>query len=283
MTNIPPVDEHPIEQTISEPLQQLLKSKANSLRDRQANGRSSDHPEQAARFRPLRRPPVALLTILDDGSDTDGETVRIRTTKFTLGRAGCDVNIPFDPDLSGVHATLECVHRRGEYRWYLCDQDSTNGTFLRAYKARPRHGAELMIGSRRYDFRTSTSVNNPVKADPEQTITFVKPSPTKPGLHRRDWLKSPAPIVPEPSCRSPKTSIRSGRPPAVTHGFRTIRWFPPCMRFSQENCTIAGCWKIRKVPTGFGFESTALPWLIRLNSSWASSVLYSRCDKHVES
>jgi pSer/pThr/pTyr-binding forkhead associated (FHA) protein len=34
-----------------------------------------------------------------------------------------------------------------------------------------------MIGSRRYDFRTSTSAHNPVKADPEQTITYIKSSP----------------------------------------------------------------------------------------------------------
>ena len=178
MNNTAHVDDNPIQQTVSEPLQQLLlQRRANNVRDTQVTDQLPERENQPTRFRPVRRPPMALLTILDDGSDTDGELVRLRTTKFTLGRAGCDVNIPFDPDLSGVHATLECVHQRGEYRWFLIDQASTNGTFLRAYKARPKHGAELIIGSRRYDFQTSTSANNPVKADPEQTITYVKPSP----------------------------------------------------------------------------------------------------------
>ncbi|APZ95551.1 FHA domain-containing protein [Fuerstiella marisgermanici] len=169
-------DENPIQQTVSEPLQQLLKLQANNGADVQGIDNLSRPADQPMRFRPSRRPPTALLTILDDGSDTEGQLTRIRTTKFTLGRVGCDVNIPFDPDLSSVHATLECVHKRGEYRWFLVDQASTNGTFLRAYKARPKHGAELMIGSRRYEFRTSTSAHNPVKADPEQTITYIKSS-----------------------------------------------------------------------------------------------------------
>jgi hypothetical protein len=118
MNSIPHVDEHPIEQTISEPLQQLLKRQARKAHERQVTDDFPERQDQVTCFRPLRRPPVALLTILDDGSDTEGELIRIRTTKFSLGRADCDVSIPFDPDLSGVHATLECVHQRGEYRWF---------------------------------------------------------------------------------------------------------------------------------------------------------------------
>src|SRR5690242_19786653 len=37
-------------------------------------------------YRPTFRPPVALLTLCDDG-ERDGEVIRIRTDRFVIGRA----------------------------------------------------------------------------------------------------------------------------------------------------------------------------------------------------
>src|SRR5689334_22452316 len=39
----------------------------------------------ASPFRPTARPPVPLLTVFDDGK-ADGEVIRIREAKFTIGR-----------------------------------------------------------------------------------------------------------------------------------------------------------------------------------------------------
>src|SRR5690349_275000 len=56
--------------------------------------------DRTGRFRPLMRPPMALLRIYDDGEETF-ETVRIRKSSFTIGRVEGDVTIPHDNMISG--------------------------------------------------------------------------------------------------------------------------------------------------------------------------------------
>src|SRR5689334_8946084 len=82
-------------------------------------------------FRPLERPPMALLTVIDDGDDS-GETVRIRSSSFVIGRVEGDLVIPHDGGISGRHAEIVRRPEGGQFRWYLRDLQSTNGTFVRA-------------------------------------------------------------------------------------------------------------------------------------------------------
>ena len=43
-------------------------------------------PVETSNYRSVNRPAMAVLTVLDDGSRTDGEPWRIRTDRFVIGR-----------------------------------------------------------------------------------------------------------------------------------------------------------------------------------------------------
>ncbi len=108
-------------------------------------------------FRPLHRPPMALLVALDDGSLKEGETWRIRKSPHTIGRVKGDTVIPHDPGMSAEHAQIIRRWHEGAYRWFLVDLNSTNGTFVRAKRALLVQGRQLLLGGRRYEFRLPES------------------------------------------------------------------------------------------------------------------------------
>jgi pSer/pThr/pTyr-binding forkhead associated (FHA) protein len=110
---------------------------------------------QTAPFRPLRRPPIALLCILDDASD-DGEWLRLRSEQYVIGRTDGQILIPHDPMISGRHAELSRRLESGRQRWYLTDLGSTNGTYVRIGDAVLKHGQELLIGNHRYRFEAAS-------------------------------------------------------------------------------------------------------------------------------
>src|SRR4051794_3574998 len=56
---------------------------------------SSNTGRSASPFRPTVRPPVPILTVFDDGK-TDGEVIRVRGPKFTIGRTEGDLRFPMD-------------------------------------------------------------------------------------------------------------------------------------------------------------------------------------------
>ena len=64
-------------------------------------------------YRPTSRPPLAILTVFDDGK-SEGEMIRIRAAKFTIGRTEGDLRIPIDGRISSRHVeiTLQVVRRR---------------------------------------------------------------------------------------------------------------------------------------------------------------------------
>jgi hypothetical protein len=101
-------------------------------------------------YRPVNRPPVALLTILDDGSTTTGETVRIREPVCLIGRTEGSVVIPHDQSMSSRHAEIIREGAKPPYTWFLRDVGSTNGTFVRCDNAPLRADRLLMLGSRRF-------------------------------------------------------------------------------------------------------------------------------------
>jgi pSer/pThr/pTyr-binding forkhead associated (FHA) protein len=103
-------------------------------------------------FKPTSRPPVALLTVFDDG-EHDGDVVRIRGERFVIGRSEGDLLLPHDGQVSTRHA--EVVRQQvddGSWAWELIDLDSTNGTFVRAGTAILKDGQEFLIGQTRYRF-----------------------------------------------------------------------------------------------------------------------------------
>src|SRR5262245_37454982 len=112
-------------------------------------------PSAAARtavpFRPTARPPVARLTIFDDGK-TDGEVIRIRDHRFTIGRTEGDLRIPFDGRISARHVEITHQAVGGHQRWVVTDLQSTHGMFVRVSRTNLADKAEFLVGNGRYRF-----------------------------------------------------------------------------------------------------------------------------------
>lgn len=106
--------------------------------------------EDTHEFRPSLRPPVPVLTVLDDGSMEHGEDVRLRSDRFSIGRTSGDVQLPNDPAISGAHAEIRRTAWKGGFQWHLHDLDSVNGTFVRCVRAVLHEKAILVIGARRF-------------------------------------------------------------------------------------------------------------------------------------
>jgi hypothetical protein len=102
-------------------------------------------------FRPVHRPPMALLCVIDDGRE-DGEWLRLRGDEFVIGRAEGHLVIGHDGMMSGRHAKISRELSAGRYRWHLADLGSTNGTFVRVAGASLKNGQEFLLGGRRYRF-----------------------------------------------------------------------------------------------------------------------------------
>jgi pSer/pThr/pTyr-binding forkhead associated (FHA) protein len=103
-------------------------------------------------YRPTVRPGMATLTVFDDGSG-EGEIVRLRTDRFTIGReAGADLVIPHDPGISPVHASLVRKVNAGKTVWRLTDERSATGLFVRVSQARLADGKEFLVGGGRFRF-----------------------------------------------------------------------------------------------------------------------------------
>ena len=102
-------------------------------------------------FRPMARPPMLVVCILDQGRD-GGEFHRVRGDRALIGRAEGDLLIPHDPGISGQHAELVRLDSGGRLRWWLQDLNSRNGTFARCNEAPLEHEQELIVGMRRFRF-----------------------------------------------------------------------------------------------------------------------------------
>ena len=112
-------------------------------------------PPAAARtavpFRPTVRPPVAVLTVFDDGK-TDGEIIRIRDHRFVIGRTEGDLCIPLDGRISARHVEITHQVVGGLHRWVVTDLQSTHGMFVRVSRTALADKAEFLVGNGRYRF-----------------------------------------------------------------------------------------------------------------------------------
>jgi pSer/pThr/pTyr-binding forkhead associated (FHA) protein len=124
-----------------------------------ANHRATAHEQDAGKtqaseeqpYRPLTRPPAALLIVCDDGKTT-GDVIRLRHDRFIIGRHEGDLQLPEDEQISKRHVALTRQLVSGEFRWVVTDLQSRNGMFVRVNKAPLSNQAEVLIGSGRYRF-----------------------------------------------------------------------------------------------------------------------------------
>ena len=105
----------------------------------------------AVPFRPTVRPPVAVLTVFDDGK-TDGEVIRIRDHRFIIGRTEGDLCIPLDGRISARHVEITHQVVGGLHRWVVTDLQSTHGMFVRVSRTVLADKAEFLVGNGRYRF-----------------------------------------------------------------------------------------------------------------------------------
>ncbi len=105
----------------------------------------------AAAFRPTVRPPIALLTVFDDGK-TAGEVIRIRSHRFIIGRTEGDFCIPLDNRMSARHVEITHQVVGGLHRWVVTDLQSTHGMFVRVSRTVLADKAEFLVGNGRYRF-----------------------------------------------------------------------------------------------------------------------------------
>jgi hypothetical protein len=122
-------------------------------------------------YRPTARPPVPLLTVLDDGR-AEGEVVRIREPRFVVGRTEGNLRIPLDGRMSARHVEIAFRMVDDAPRWVVTDLHSTHGLFVRVSRTALIDAAEIMVGSGRYRFdarpgEPSPPANDPGKGHPD--------------------------------------------------------------------------------------------------------------------
>jgi pSer/pThr/pTyr-binding forkhead associated (FHA) protein len=110
--------------------------------------------DNADPFRPTQRPPIALLTVLDDGK-SEGEVVRLRSDRFIIGRSEGDLLIPHDRQISARHIEITRQRVGEKYRWVLTDLQSSNGLFIRVSRTILSDRTELLVGRGRYRFEAA--------------------------------------------------------------------------------------------------------------------------------
>lgn len=110
-------------------------------------------PEDRHDFRPRLRPPVPILTLLDDGLSDHGEDFRLRKEVCRIGRTAADICVPNDHAVSHSHAEIRRVPWKGGFQWHLVDLQSKNGTFVRCVRSVIHDRSMMLLGSRRFRLR----------------------------------------------------------------------------------------------------------------------------------
>jgi len=111
--------------------------------------RHSLNPRELQQLLACERSGEPFLVMRDGDGDLRLVELGARSSVVTVGRgAGTDVSIPWDPEVSGLHAELR---RLGE-EWTVADDGlSRNGTFLNGERIsgrqRLRPGDRLLVGS----------------------------------------------------------------------------------------------------------------------------------------
>ncbi|MCL6504376.1 MAG: FHA domain-containing protein [Pirellulales bacterium] len=132
-------------------------------------------------YRPVLRPPTPLLHVLDDHQQS-AEVVRVRTDVFEIGRTQGDLRLPHDRLLSSRHARISRHQAEGQYTWTLEDLNSSNGTFVRVWRARLEAGSIFLIGRTRLRFELSAGVRGSPATAPRHEQAGVAQHGLQPSL-----------------------------------------------------------------------------------------------------
>jgi len=115
---------------------------------------TSSSSQKIEAFRPIRRPPIAKLTIFDDGIK-DGETVRLRAGQYIIGRDEGDIKIVHDFLIDNPHLKIHRESYGQAFRWIITDLESRFGLWMRVRKIELRDQTEFLVGRGRYCFRAA--------------------------------------------------------------------------------------------------------------------------------
>lgn len=146
-------------------------------RDTRPQGREGGRPgsqgadkgkQDVRPFRPLYRPPMLLVCLLDDDG-ADGEWIRVRGDRFVIGRTEGDYQVSHEAGMSSAHLELMREFKDGEHFWHVRDLDTTNGTFALVDNARLRNHQQLLVGSRRYRFDAASQGSGSVSSQEPPT------------------------------------------------------------------------------------------------------------------
>jgi len=149
---------------------QVAKWLSESTEQKIPTGELTEQP-----FRPALRPPVPVLTVLDDGSMDEGEQIRIRSERFRIGRSDGDLVLKHDPTISSRHAEIQRVDNRGQIRWLLNNAESINGTFVRVNGAKLFEDSIVIIGSRRFRLEQPFAATAQPSSDGTKQLDKVPP------------------------------------------------------------------------------------------------------------
>lgn len=196
---------------------------------------------------PVLRPPVPVLTVLDDGSQTKGEEIRLRGASFTIGRSEGDLVLPNDQTLSSVHAEIQRVEYRGQFHWLLKDKDTSNGTFVRINSANIFDDTVVLLGLRRFRWQVPFAK---LRSDSEGATRMLDTEGEKDHLRPRlvESGKAGEGLVFE--IRQPTTTIgRLGGDadlqiddPHLAPLHATILYSPPATPVIESRKTVNGVW-----------------------------------------
>ena len=227
----------------------------------------------AVPFRPTVRPPVAVLTVFDDGK-TDGEMIRIRDHRFIIGRTEGDLCIPLDGRISARHVEITHQVVGGLHRWVVTDLQSTHGMFVRVSRTVLADKAEFLVGNGRYRFdaprpmpgRRSTSRRTKAASAKLTAGRGRQPIPAA-GRHRADRLGDR-----QPDAARSRTNTGSARTRRARSAGRTTR----SASRGTSGCTAAaragaGTPSTTRRPTGSGCGCPRSPSNRRPSSRSASN------------
>lgn len=129
-------------------------------------------------FRPVMRPPMAIIKLFYDGSTSQGHEIPVFQDAFIIGREEADLVVAHDTLISKRHARLFRSHSRDGMRWVLEDLQSTNGTFASIDQGILQNRQEILLGSRRYRFELPNSVAPPLPRTTDRKQTSLWRPPT---------------------------------------------------------------------------------------------------------
>jgi pSer/pThr/pTyr-binding forkhead associated (FHA) protein len=180
-----------------EAIRQQLAGRTPTAKERVPDGLAEQSPASPPpanleqRWRPIARPPVAVLRLIDDEGE-GGEEFRLREPRTIIGRTEGQVRIPHDSAISSQHLEVTRVLDDARYRWYVSDSGSTNGTFAGVSHALLQHGQELQLGACRFRFEMPPPLAlSPSPAAAASTSAWQRPAPQ--ALMRRAALVAVGP------------------------------------------------------------------------------------------